>query len=871
MTRVSTRNNLLFCIVLLALSVPAVLSASRLGGGRINPDDFKRIKADHWSVVGKNIIVRGNVYLPMADFEVFADQAIVDIENQDLEVVGNVRLIRWMSSAGSVEPGHLTRLLTSSDAKVSIKGIDGNVFGHKKISVDAYSVADSLTADRMAGNMKSGYFRFDHAQLKFKNFVCRADSGERRPDGVITLKGAEVSGCSYLESDNSHYSISAGSMTLTPHNNHFYGVEHIEKDIGDYSIWMTNGFARIYGIPILWLPAFYKPKDESPGLFGTTWGSSGSWGYYGSAYRRFYLSEYPNSFLKIMADWYELRGFGYGLSGDIKSESSRTEFLAYSIYDIRPYETDDYDDYRLRVPHGRFDFRISNVTHITPSLDFRGNFEFVSDYYFLKDFFGSRYASDPQPSTNVSLEQQFDNFAASIYYRPRVNDFYTTVEKMPEVRLDLHRQQIFNTPFYYQGDLSAGYYRMKWVEFDREPKNPLAKLDDYESFRLDTTHFLYLPINLGWLNVVPRAGFRMTAYSKSSKTKVTDRDLSDIFDAADVESLGWEALHNYDDKGGSRVRFLGELGVEASTKIHNTWSDIRSDFFGIDGLRHIMRPYINYTFITRPNENREHLYYFDDIDRIEEENFFRIGIENRLQTRSSDNSISNYLTMENYLDIHVDRQNGMDNVGNFCTVLSFKPIRGLTITTDFSIDAGGNNDDLEPVMRNGREAGNPGLDLKWLNRWNLAVTYSPLKDFDFSVSYTYRRPYLSRSAYSMGSTLTNLESGSFFNNFFDDRDEVLTLGARIPLTPDRRTFLSASCSYDFIDGRWEDISFTVSRLFHCWEVIGALSFDRDDDDGSWDTSFSVQARLVGLEAPLQSVGAGKMLSYSNNTDGGSFF
>lgn len=65
----------------------------------------------------------------------------------------------------------------------------------------------------------------------------------------------------------------------------------------------------------------------------------------------------------------------------------------------------------------------------------------------------------------------------------------------------------------------------------------------------------------------------------------------------------------------------GEIGVEASTKIYNSWQDVRSSFLALDGLRHVIRPYINYTLIPKPNVKRDHLYYFDDIDRIDEQHF----------------------------------------------------------------------------------------------------------------------------------------------------------------------------------------------------------------------------------------------------------
>ena len=810
-------------------------------------EQLKHIRADSWSVVGKNIIARGNVHVPYGELELYADQAVVNVESKDIEASGNIRLHHWEKVSGVVKPRRLAELENSPDTIVTVTGVKGDELGDQMLRVEGTRLTDSITADRVVGNLESGYFRFDNAQVKFHNYVCRGDSGERRPDGVIEVKNARISSCNYLESGNAHYAIAAGSMRLIPHRTGLYGVGNIDTDRGDHTVWLTNGTVEIYGIPVLWLPVFYKPKDESPGLFSIQFGKNGDWGYYGLLSKRFDLLDYPSSSVRLLFDIYEKRGYGYGVTGDFVTERSKTAFLAYSIYDLRPYESEDYDDYRLKVPHGRFDFRISNLTHITPRLDFRGAFEYVSDYYFRKDFFSSRFDSDPQPATFAALEQQFDHFSAAVYYRPQVVKSYSTAEKLPEFRIDVPRQELFGTGIYYQGDLSGDYFRMRWIDFDYEPKIhvPDSRLRDYEAFRFDMTHFLYYPISLDWLTLVPRAGVKMTAYSNSSEKRVSDDQLIQLFLAADPQSTGTTRLRNYDDDGGSRVRVAWELGVEASTKIHNTWQNVRSSWFGIDGLRHIFRPFVNYTYIGKPTESREHLYYFDDIDRIDKQNFIRIGMENRLQTRERDRLV-NLIAMENYLDVHLEKEDGFGYMGNFGTVLELYLMRNLWLTSQLLVDTG----DSPTVVAAGDDDDN---GLKWLNRWNISLTYEPIEDVKFRLGYDYINAYRARSAYSMGSTLTQIDAGSYFNNYNTTRSEDLTIGVSAPLTPDRRTFGAFVFSYDFVRGHTSDIGFSLSRQFHCVELIAYLGFEYETSrhkSNVWDTNFSVQARLTGLEGPI---------------------
>lgn len=833
-------------------------------------EDIRRIKADNWSITGRNLYLKGNITIPAKDLQIHADEAIVNLDSQDIEAFGNITVCNWKPVKGTVTPSKLASLEKNPDAIIQIDGITGNIWGEKKINVSGRALTDTIVCDSMAGNIKTGYYRFVNLTIRFKSFGCHAAFAERTSEGIITAHDARISGCSYIEHGNDHYSFSSSKMVFKPTHDGFYDLNDSHSNLGDYSVWMTNSFARVYGVPVLWLPVFYKPKDESPGLFTLTWGKNSDWGYYLSAHRRFSFADHPQIGVDLFADFMTERGVGYGVRGWFRTEESRTELFAYSIHDRDPFASDDYDDYRLRVPVDRYMFRLTNTTHITPRLDFRAQLFWVSDFYFTKDFFEDIYGADTQPSTFAALEHQFDNFSASVIFRPRVNKFYTTVEQLPAARIDIPRQELFGTGVYYQGDMSAGHYRTRWIDFNRVADNfekltgenspypyKSTKLKDYQSFRFDTTHFLYFPVNLDWINFVPRIGFKLTAYGRTSKEKVTTNDLLALIEAANPLARNGYELRNYDDDGGSKVRFAGEIGFELSTKIHNTWNDVKINWMQIDGLRHIMRPYINYTFIGVSGVRRDHIYYFDDIDRIDHQNFFRFGLENRLQTRT-ETGIRTIFSMENFWDLHFRTASGFGeveefgHVGDFGTIVSINPLRNLTISSSFLISFDDHNGEVPDTIRNGRNVGKTGLNLKWLNRWNISVTYKPIDDVTIRLSYVYNRPYSTRTAYSMGSTLSQIESGSYFDRYYDTHNEVLTLSLSMPLTPDRRTFGAVSFTYDFYDGEISYVSFSIMRRFHCVELMALVGFERDD--GELDFSFSMTARLLALEAPLGNVG-----------------
>ncbi|MBR7121250.1 MAG: LPS-assembly protein LptD [Lentisphaeria bacterium] len=839
----------------ISCAVP-LLHASATGELRdMTPDDFKRLHADSWRVVGRNIIIEGNAYLPAGSLEIFADRIILNMDSHDFEAIGNITVFRWQNGSGTVSLESLAQLERRANVLIREVNSSVSVLGERSYTVSFAFQTDRISADRLTGNLKTGFFEFINPVIRYATFVCKAASGTRTSDGVITLKDGEISSCEFLESDNAHYSVAAGEIRLTPHEAKFYELKYADFDPGDRSILLINGFVKVYGIPVLWLPVFFKPKDENPGIAGFQYGHSGDLGYYINLYRRINFSDAPGFTAKIHADWYEKRGFGYGISGRVAAPESRTDFFAYSIYDTDRYESADYDDFRLKVPHWRYDFRISNLSHITPRLDFRGVFDYQSDPYFKRDFFRAEYNRDPLPATFAALEQQFDNFSLSAYSRFRMNDFYTAVERIPEVRLDIPRQEIFNTGIYYQGEAEMSYLRRKWIDFDYPPPAGFSRLHDYDAARFDTTHFLYYPVTTQYFTLVPRAGFRITAYSDSSKTKVYEEDLQAMFSAAEPQSLGRYRFRNYDSRGDSKVRFAMELGFELSTKLHNTWQDLRSEFFQLDGLRHIIQPYVNYTFIPKPTVDRKKLYFFDDVDRITKQNFFRLGMVNRLQTRSG-NAVKDILYMENFWDLHLEKVDGISQIGNVGTLLSWNIFKGLSLNTEFLIDVSGDGE-TEDTIRHGRNAGKTGLAVDWLNYWDINLAYSPAANWQFVFGYNYVRPYEMRSSYSMGSTLTQINAASYFQQYTSETDENFYLRVNMPLTPDDRTFGSFLFTYDVQEGSIDEVSLAVMRQFHCWQLVATVGMDReyDSDDGewNWDVEYSISANLTGLNDAMNNV------------------
>ena len=210
--------------------------------------------------------------------------------------------------------------------------------------------------------------------------------------------------------------------------------------------------------------------------------------------------------------------------------------------------------------------------------------------------------------------------------------------------------------------------------------------------------------------------------------------------------------------------------------------------------------------------------------------------------------------MENYWDIHLEKAEGKSAFGNIGTLLSWKIFKGLSLNTEFLIDVSGDGE-VADTIRHDRNVGKTGLALDWLNLWNINLTYEPAPDWKFTIGYNYVRPYEMRSSYSMGSTLTQINSASYFEQYNDETDEEFYLRFNMPLTPDHRTLAAFNFSYDIPAGSIDEVGLMIVRQFHCWQLVATVGFDReyDDHDWEWEMEYSVSANLTGLNAAMNSV------------------
>lgn len=830
--------------------------------------------ADKLDFVGSNIIASGHVFIKYQDMRIQADKAIINVSTRDVEATGNVKFIKKIEQPAEVKPGkELEKLEENLNIKVINHGYVTQPDGTQKLHLTLIKEEAVWEGERAVGNLNTGIFDLGKFSGKYGYYYCDGEQAERQPDGSITVRNVRLSTCEYMVEEHEHYSITASRIRLIPDEAErelkFY------SDHGHYSLWAYNCVFYIGDMPILWFPVLYKPSDTSGLGVQIIGGEDKNWGYFLLTKKTFNISDYPNTKTSALLDYYSTRGFGYGNETKIRTEKTYTEIFGYGVRDRAPYGPDeDGSEYwhetndRLETPRDRHDLRLSHLNHITPRMDFRGHIEKLSDIDFLDHYFPLRFQENPQPATFADIEYQFDRLSATFALRPRINSFFSEVERLPEFRLDFPRQELWRD-LYYQGETSISRLKMRWRDYEKvRSAGNLIDPADYKSSRFDTLHMFYYPFTLDWLNVIPRTGFRLTYYSDTSKTKIRPDDLGTMFivdSPSDDNPIG--DVVNYDDDRGEKWRFAGELGLELNTRIYNSWQNVKNAFWQIDGLRHVMVPYVNYNFIPKPTLNRDKIYYFEDIDRLNEQNFVRLGLQNRLQTRCGTwetAQIYNWATLENYFDFHLKREEDFKHVGDFGTKLKFTPFPNLLITSDLLIDAGQSNDHDTKTARYMRTVDRKWLSWKYINKFQTSITYKILDDLRLYATYSYRDAYKQRSIYSMGSSLSDITSGSSFIHSYAGRSQVVTGGMEFPIPIDDKTRGDFSFSYDFEAGYMIEKKFRLIRNLHCWEA--AVEFSQKYRRNHWgekDHKNSVVFMLYLTEIPGAKISIDRRIGGAN--------
>jgi LPS-assembly protein len=474
-------------------------------------------------------------------------------------------------------------------------------------------------------------------------------------------------------------------------------------------------------VPVFYFPYYTRNLGLHANNFDFVPGYRSAFGPFVLGSYTWYLNDELNG--KLHLDYRQRRGIGVGPDFDYHLGRWGEGTLSY-------YYTHD-DDAKTNfinspVSENRQRLEFSYLASPYTNLEIRAQVRYQTDAGVVRDFFESDYRQNPQPNTFFEADKLGKNFSIDVLAQPRVNDFYETVERLPDLRLTGFQQQLWNLPVYYNSESSVGYYRRLFAETN----GFMTTSNNYEAGRADTYHQLTLPETFfGWLNFTPRVGGRFTYYSEASGPGAATDEIT---------------------------RGVFNTGAEVSFKASRVWPEAKSSFLAVDGLRHIIEPSVNYIFVPRPNAPPSQLPQFDyelpslrllpleypeynSIDSIDSENVLRFGLRNQLQTKR-DGQVQDLLDWQLYTDWRLKPRNDQRTYADLFSDLSLTPRTWIRLDSQTRFDLN-------------------------TRRWNMllhTLTLQPSDLWSWTIGHFYLRDDFSRLPTALGQGDDVFTSALFF-------------------------------------------------------------------------------------------------------------
>ncbi len=574
-------------------------------------------------------------------------------------------------------------------------------------NVRIYREGHLTTGDRALYNFETKLLRTADFQGAVYPYLFQGQSISSMEAGSFQINGAVLT---TSDSSKPDYRLKAKSVQIYPGNRVI--LKNVSIVIGDTTVF--------------WLPYVYQSLNRNEG-FNFTPGYDSNWGAFVLTQYGFPISKNLHGLLHL--DLRTERGVALGM--DIKGSYGRDKaswinLQGYYAFDAKP-ENNPTAQRQEEVSSDRYRLSFQSRTFFTENLYATTNFNKLSDSRFLRDFYPGEYRDHPQPDSVGSLTYRSENYTLTGIVRTHLNDFFDTTERLPEIVLDIKRQPLFGSQIFYEGETSLVRLRRRFGTIEDTTTTPFS---DYKANRFDTFHQFIAPQFVGgWLSIVPRIGLRGTYYSHGARSVVEDYMASLYEENLDLRS---NARNLYQESsGGSVFRPTINAGVEFSFKFSKTWEEVQSRRWGLDGLRHIVQPYTNFSFVYTGNDADEILQFdrlnpstqlapidfpqFTTIDTISNWTVWRFGLFNRWQTRRDDRNFT-WLELHSYFDINIDspRFPGADeNVGtlsNFYNKVTWRPLPWLSVGVDAQI----------PLDSNGFTQFNSSIS--WMVNRDLRVT-----------------------------------------------------------------------------------------------------------------------------------------------------
>jgi hypothetical protein len=233
-----------------------------------------------------------------------------------------------------------------------------------------------------------------------------------------------------------------------------------------------------------------------------------------------------------------------------------------------------------------------------------------SDSQFLREFFETIYKQEKRQENLFSLRRNFaDNMAATALYKYRLNDFESEVERLPEGKLQVLQQPLFQSGLYTDVVAQAANLRLRPAAGSGLSSTRYGRADVLNEWSYPIHHLT------PYLELRPFGFLRYSAYEELVDPAAGSEDRA-AFGAGMTLSQEWSRIFAFDE-GSLLQRWLG-----------------------VDQVRHLVVPKVTYFNLFANDLDPEDTFGIDEVDTVDLRESFAISLRQALFTRHRSSDIS---------------------------------------------------------------------------------------------------------------------------------------------------------------------------------------------------------------------------------------
>ena len=469
------------------------------------------------------------------------EQAVVEAlefsytSNTILRATGNVVMAYgdYRVYSDSVEYNTVTKILTSPGwTRVTYTAPEDLYEAMNKTSIAVDNEMGPFCYEILGENVifnlenYAGQFENAHAKVDFGNFKDMEEGRwyEKKwyiygktlvkdpYENVLHVTDGRCTTCP-PEYKSALYSFEAKDITVA--------VPDLNNPMEQSRVTARNCLVKFEGVPFLWLPQVtYTPsEDDNPFPVQVKAGyDSRKGGFFDLA-----LDVYHSKELRLTPHigYYSKHGISFGLDGSYNVVFTNVttiagEWESFFIDDTARRFIQEKDKHNKKdEKQFRYRFLWNHVQTFGPGAGWlnRGllswQIDVMKDMDVVHEFYREDYNRYGQRDTwlDFTIPIGEDN-EVSFYAVKQVNSFYTTYERLPELRHVFRKRRIMElpalkVPVYYESKTTAGYYH--YVQSDKQDAHA-----SYTMWQAQTDHKISMPKRFfNFLNVEPYVGFAM--------------------------------------------------------------------------------------------------------------------------------------------------------------------------------------------------------------------------------------------------------------------------------------------------------------------------------------------------------------------------